>query len=83
MSTLNDKKTNVSKLKIFLIFLAFAIPYGLPNYTQYQLSPLGAQIIEQFALTPVQFNSLFTAPMQRVCRGHRYSHPTAADDNCP
>ena len=63
MSTLNDKKTNVSKLKIFLIFLAFAIPYGLPNYTQYQLSPLGAQIIEQFALTPVQFNSLFTAPM--------------------
>ena len=63
MSTLNDKKNSVSKLKIFLIFLAFAIPYGLPNYTQYQLSPLGAQIIEQFALTPVQFNSLFTAPM--------------------
>lgn len=63
MSTLNEKKKTYSAARKFLIFLAFAICYGAPNYTQYQLSPLGAQIIEQFSLTPVQFNSIFTSPM--------------------
>lgn len=63
MSTLNEKKTTYSAARKFLIFLAFAICYGAPNYTQYQFSPLGAQIMEQFSLNPVQFNSIFTAPM--------------------
>lgn len=62
MTTLNDKKS-YSPAKKFMIFLAFAICFGAPNYTQYQFSPLGAQIIEQFSLSPVQFNSIFTAPM--------------------
>ncbi len=60
MNTLNKKP---SKARNILIFLAFAIVFAAPNYTQYQFSPLGPQIIEQFGLSAVQFNSIFTAPM--------------------
>lgn len=34
-----------------------------PSYTQYQLSPLAPQLIEQFNLSMSQFSSLFSAPM--------------------
>lgn len=46
-----------------MIFIAFTVSYLATNYTQYQLSPLGADIMAMFNLSPVQFNSLFTAPM--------------------
>ncbi len=62
MSTLNDKSSGMNARKV-IIFLAFAIAFAAPNYSQYQFSPLGSQIIELYNLTPVQFNSIFTAPM--------------------
>lgn len=60
MKTLNESP---SKARQVLLFLAFAIVFAAPNYSQYQFSPLGTQIIEQFSLSAVQFNSIFTAPM--------------------
>jgi NNP family nitrate/nitrite transporter-like MFS transporter len=35
----------------------------VPNYAQYQLSPLAPQIIGDLGLTPGQFTSIFSAPM--------------------
>ena len=46
-----------------IIFIVFSIAFALPNYAQYQFSPLGPQIIERFGLTAMQFNSIFTSPM--------------------
>ena len=62
MQNFNEKR-KFSKTWLIVIFIAFAAAYLATNYTQYQLSPLGAQIMEMFNLNPVQFNSLFTAPM--------------------
>lgn len=33
------------------------------NYFQYQLSPLAPQLMQQLKMTPVQFSSIFSAPM--------------------
>lgn len=58
-----SEKKQFSKAGLIVIFIAFTVAYLATNYTQYQLSPLGADIMAMFDLTPVQFNSLFTAPM--------------------
>ena len=60
MTTLNDQPSRTRRI---LYFLVFALAYAAPNYAQYQFSPLGPQIIQQFGLSDVQFNSIFTAPM--------------------
>lgn len=60
MTTLNDSP---GKAKRILYFIVFTLAFAVPNYAQYQFSPLGPQIIERFGLTGVQFNSIFTAPM--------------------
>ena len=59
---MNEKK-QFTKTGLIVIFIAFTVAYLATNYTQYQLSPLGADIMAMFDLNPVQFNSLFTAPM--------------------
>lgn len=46
---------------IALFILCFS--YFVPNYAQYQVSPLGAAVMEQFGLTTGQLSSLFSAPM--------------------
>lgn len=58
-----NEKRQFSKTWLIVIFIAFTVAYLATNYTQYQLSPLGAEIMDMFGLNPVQFNSLFTAPM--------------------
>jgi NNP family nitrate/nitrite transporter-like MFS transporter len=46
------------------VILAIAcIALFSPTYTQYQLSPLAPQIINDLQLTPGQFTGIFTAPM--------------------
>ena len=46
---------------IILILLTFS--YLVPNYIQYQVSPLGPAIMERFSLRTSQFSALFTASM--------------------
>ena len=60
MKTLNESP---SKAKRIIYFIVFALCFAAPNYAQYQFSPLAPQIMQRFALTDVQFNSIFTAPM--------------------
>jgi NNP family nitrate/nitrite transporter-like MFS transporter len=57
-----EREKKRQKLKI-LVFLAFTAAFAIPNYSQYQLSPLAARLIEQYSLTNGQFTSLFSAPM--------------------
>lgn len=53
---------NISKYRWVILFVScFAL--FVPNYMQYQLSPLAPQIIGDLRLTPSQFTSIFTAPM--------------------
>jgi NNP family nitrate/nitrite transporter-like MFS transporter len=47
----------------WVILLIACIAIFSPNYTQYQLSPLAPQIINDLGLTPGQFSGIFTAPM--------------------
>ena len=61
MSRLDQPSKNPTRMAI--IFIVFSIAFALPNYAQYQFSPLGPQIIERFGLTAMQFNSIFTSPM--------------------
>jgi NNP family nitrate/nitrite transporter-like MFS transporter len=45
------------------MFLAFTLAFTVPNFSQYQLTPLAARIMEQYSLTNLQFTSIFSAPM--------------------
>lgn len=56
-----DKKLFTAKAILF--FFAYAIAFSAPNYAQYQISPIGTQIIAKYSLSTVQYNSVFTAPM--------------------
>lgn len=47
----------------WIILAVFCLGTFVYQYTQYQLAPLAGSIIENLKLTPVQFSSLFTAPM--------------------
>ncbi len=60
MSTIDKKRS--TKLLI-LLFIVYAVCFAVPNFAQYQFSPLAKQIMEQYALDMGQFNSIFTAPM--------------------
>lgn len=60
-SSAKDKKVFAAKALLF--FFAYAIAFSAPNYAQYQLSPIGTQIIAKYGLSTVQYNSVFTAPM--------------------
>lgn len=53
------KNKNYSWLVLAIACLALFSP----SYTQYQLSPLAPQLIDQFNLSMSQFSSLFSAPM--------------------
>jgi NNP family nitrate/nitrite transporter-like MFS transporter len=52
----------ISKYR-WVILSVSCLAMFVPNYAQYQLSPLAPQIIENLGLTPGQFTSLFSAPM--------------------
>ena len=60
MTTLNDRDKKINPV---ICLLVFALAYAAPNYAQYQISPLGPQIIQRFGLSDTQFQSFFTAPM--------------------
>ena len=60
MTTLNDREKKINPV---ICLLVFALAYAAPNYAQYQISPLGPQIIQRFGLSDTQFQSFFTAPM--------------------
>ena len=60
MTTLNDREKKINPV---ICLLVFALAYAAPNYAQYQISPLGPQIIQRFGLSDVQYHSFFTAPM--------------------
>lgn len=45
------------------MILAMSIAIFIPNFAQYQLSPLANTIMDEFNITHSQFSSLFTAPM--------------------
>ena len=60
MTTLNDREKKINPV---ICLLVFALAYAAPNYAQYQISPLGPQIIKTFGLSDVQYHSFFTAPM--------------------
>ncbi len=57
----NEIKNNKSATG--LAFAVLCLCYMIPNYAQYQISPWGAQIIEQYNLELSQLSSLFSAPM--------------------
>lgn len=59
---MSNEKTN-SKSGAGVAFAVLCLCYMIPNYAQYQISPLGAQIIEQYNLELSQLSSLFSAPM--------------------
>lgn len=58
---MSDKKQN--KSIVFLAFLSLCLCYMLPNYAQYQISPLGPQVMQEYGLDLGQLSSLFSAPM--------------------
>ena len=55
-----NKKSQASAIVIFAIL---CLCYMVPNYAQYQVSPLGSQVIAQYDLQLAQLSSLFSAPM--------------------
>ena len=57
----DQKKTGAKPAMVS--FVVLCICYMVPNYAQYQVSPMGTQIIAQYGLELSQLSSLFTAPM--------------------
>ena len=57
-----DKMNSKQRVK-FLIFFAFTLAFTMPNFSQYQFTPLATRIMEQYSLTNGQFTSIFSAPM--------------------
>lgn len=58
LETRAGRSTNGTRMIIALCFAIF-----IPNFAQYQLSPLAAELITELSITPSQFSTLFTAPM--------------------
>lgn len=46
-----------------IVFIVLCFCYMIPNYAQYQVSPLGPQLMEMYTLELGQLSSLFSAPM--------------------
>lgn len=59
---MGKQKTAAPKYAAFALTIA-CIAIFTPNYAQYQASPLGPVLMEQFGLNNSQLASLFTAPM--------------------
>lgn len=59
---LNKKVSIINKEQIQLI-IALSLAIFSPNYSQFQMSPISAEIIAHYHFTTPQFVSLFTAPM--------------------
>lgn len=57
----NSKKSPASLITI--AFIVLCLSNFLPNYAQYQISPLGPQVMEQYHVALESFSSLFSAPM--------------------
>lgn len=55
------KQKNAAYGKVVTVILFLGLFIG--NYFQYQMSPLAPEMMEKFNLTPVQFSSIFSAPM--------------------
>ncbi len=51
------------KIPVGVLFAVLCFCYMIPNYVQYQLSPLGPQMMEQYGLELGNLSSLFSAPM--------------------
>lgn len=56
---MEEKKSNRGNLMLAVLCIAIFAP----NYTQYQLSPLSGQLIEQLSISASQYTSIFTSPM--------------------
>lgn len=56
---MKKENSNYKYIVVTILFLGLFIG----NYFQYQLSPLASRIMKEFQLTPVQFSSIFSAPM--------------------
>ncbi|MCF0120579.1 MAG: MFS transporter [Oscillospiraceae bacterium] len=59
---MDDKARKIRRLQIF-VFIAFTIAFSVPNYSQYQLSPLATRLMGELSLSQAQFVSCFSAPM--------------------
>ena len=46
-----------------ILFAVIGLAFMIPQYTQYQMSPLAGQIMERYHLSVEQFSSIFTAGM--------------------
>lgn len=57
-----DKKKSTGNYSV-IAFVVLCVCYMAPSYAQYQVSPLGPQILEQYGLELSQLSSLFSAPM--------------------
>lgn len=55
------KQTNTGYGRVVAVILFLGLFCG--NYFQYQLSPLAPQLMQELEMTPVQFSSIFSAPM--------------------
>ena len=51
------------KIPVGILFVVLCFCYMIPNYVQYQLSPLGSQLMEYYGLDLGNLSSLFSAPM--------------------
>jgi NNP family nitrate/nitrite transporter-like MFS transporter len=56
-----DKKKNGGAVLVSFIVLCLCLM--VPNYAQYQVSPLGTIVIEQYGMSLPQLSTLFSAPM--------------------
>ncbi|MFR8547144.1 MAG: CynX/NimT family MFS transporter [Lachnospiraceae bacterium] len=56
-------KIRKSKATVGLAFIVLCFCYMIPNYAQYQVSPLGSRIVEEYGLQLSQLSLLFSAPM--------------------
>ena len=55
------KQSNSGYGRVVAVILFLGLFCG--NYFQYQLSPLAPQLMQELQMTPVQFSSIFSAPM--------------------
>lgn len=47
----------------WLVLAVLLLAYFVPNYMQYQLSPISQEIMQTYSMTPAMFAKVFSAPM--------------------
>ncbi|MFV0528436.1 MAG: MFS transporter [Lachnospiraceae bacterium] len=57
---MNEKKGN---FRAYIVLTVVCLAYFIPNYAQYQMSPIRNEIMQLFSLDERQFTSIFSAPM--------------------